>query len=69
VSGQTFEILASGLLTPDYTAINLTPGVIYDFKVQSRNSYDFSADSATLTMLCAWKPFKPDPPNTYRITN
>ena len=33
VTGQAFTVLASGLTEPKYTAINLTPGVIYDFKV------------------------------------
>ena len=51
VQGGTFTILASNLLEPEYQAVDLTPGVIYEFKVQSRNSYDYSAFSATLTML------------------
>ena len=33
VQGESFSVLASGLLDPEYLAINLTPGVIYDFKV------------------------------------
>jgi hypothetical protein len=69
VSGQAFEVLASGLASPAYIAASLTPGITYDFKVQARNSYDYSAYSATLTLLCAWKPFKPDAPTTYRVTD
>lgn len=33
--------------------------MIYEFKVESRNSYSYSPYSDTLTLLCA---FKPDPP-------
>lgn len=69
VQGQAFEYLATGLLTPEYTAINLTPGVTYEFKVQSRNSYDYSDYSEVLTMLMAFVPEEPDAPVTYRVTN
>jgi len=69
VQGGTFTILASNLLEPEYQAVDLTPGVIYEFKVQSRNSYDYSAFSATLTMLCAFKPEPPAAPTTFRTTN
>jgi hypothetical protein len=57
------------LLTAEYTAINLTPGVIYEFKIESRNSYDYSSYSDVLTMLCAFKPEPPAAPTTYRTTN
>jgi Fibronectin type III domain len=33
VQGGTFSVLASNLLEPEYQAIGLTPGVIYEFKV------------------------------------
>jgi hypothetical protein len=33
VSGQAFEILATALPTPEYVAVALTPGIIYDFRV------------------------------------
>jgi hypothetical protein len=68
-TGQPLALLATGLTSPEYTAINLTPGIIYDFKVQSRNSYDYSDYSVVLTMLCAFKPEPPAAPTTYRITN
>lgn len=37
----------------------LSPGVTYEFKVESRNGYDFSSYSDTIQILCA---FVPDPP-------
>ena len=37
--------------------------------MQSRNSYDFSDYSATLTLLAAFKPEAPAAPTTYRVTN
>lgn len=33
VQGQAFSYLADGLLTPEYKALDLTPGVTYQFKV------------------------------------
>lgn len=64
--GQSFTILASNLVDPNYTAIDLTFGLFYEFKVQSRNEYGYSDDSDTLTLLCA---FKPDPPLIITTTN
>jgi hypothetical protein len=58
--------LASGLVDPNYLAIDLTFGVTYEFKVESRNSYSYSPYSDTITLLCA---FKPDPPLVITTTN
>ena len=69
VLGGSFSVLVSGLLTPDYKAVDLTSGVIYQFKVQSRNSYDYSSYSETITLLCAFKPEAPAAPVTSRTTN
>ena len=49
-----------------FTAVDLTFGTTYEFKVQARNEYGYSDDSATLTLLCA---FIPDPPLTITTTN
>ena len=43
--------------------------MIYEFKVESRNSYSYSGYSGVLTMLCAFKPEPPAPPTTFRTTN
>jgi hypothetical protein len=47
-------------------ATGLTFGTTYEFKVEARNSYSFSAFSETITLLCA---FKPDPPTVLTTTN
>jgi hypothetical protein len=69
VSGETLQVLDSNLVSPQYTALGLTAGVIYDVAVQSRNSYNFSANSAVLTLLCAWKPEQPAAPSTYIVND
>lgn len=43
--GRPFEILVTALLPARYTATGLVTGAVYEFKVQSRNSYDYSQDS------------------------
>ena len=59
-------MLATGLTEPAYLATGLTFGVTYEFKVESRNSYSYSAYSDTISLLCA---FIPDPPLTITTTN
>jgi hypothetical protein len=54
------------LTDPNYLAIGLTAGAVYEFKVESRNSYSYSPYSDTITVLCA---FKPDPPLIVTTTN
>ena len=61
-----FSTLVSGLTATNYLAVDLTAGVTYQFKVESRNSYSFSDYSDVLTLLCA---FKPDPPLIVTTTN
>jgi hypothetical protein len=56
----------SGLTSPEYLAIELTSGVTYEFKIESRNSYSYSGYSEVITLLCA---FKPDPPSIVTTTN
>jgi len=51
-----FSILATGLVDAKYTALGLITGAIYEFKVQSRNSYDYSEDSDIIVLLCGFKP-------------
>ena len=67
--GGAFSVLASGLLTPDYTATGLTSGTTYEFKVESRNSYGYSDYSEVLTLLAAFKPGQPAAPTTTTINN
>ena len=51
-----FFILANSLVLKEYVATGLTSGTTYTFKVQARNSFDFSVYSATLKVLCAFVP-------------
>ncbi len=62
----SYSVLASNLVSPSYTAIDLTSGITYQFKVESRNSYGYSAYSDSITLLCA---YKPDPPASVTTTN
>lgn len=64
-----FSQLVLGVSTKSYTAVNLVAGLNYDFKVESRNSYGYSALSDPITMLCAWKPEPPSAPTTYVVGN
>lgn len=45
--------LASGIITQTYTAISLSPGTYYTFRVRSRNSYGQSSHSEPTTILAA----------------
>ena len=64
--GQAFSVLASGITDTAYLATDLTFGVNYEFKIESRNSYGYSAYSESITLLCA---FKPEPPLTLSTAN
>ena len=56
MQGQAFSVLVDGLASTTYTATGLTSGTTYEFKVEARNQYDFSAYSATLALLAAHVP-------------
>jgi hypothetical protein len=43
-----------------YIATSLTAGITYEFKVESRNQYDYSEYSSTLTILSAYIAAVPD---------
>jgi len=58
-SGGSFSVLATGLTSAEYLATGLTSGTNYEFKVESRNSYGYSAFSSTTTLLCAYVPEAP----------
>jgi hypothetical protein len=64
--GGSYSVLASNLVSPKYTAIDLTSGITYQFKVESRNSYGYSSYSDSISLLCA---FKPDAPASVTTTN
>ena len=49
-----------------YTITGLVAGKTYQFYVESRNSYGYSAASSIITLLCA---FAPDSPTTVATAN
>jgi hypothetical protein len=61
-----YSVMASNVVSSSYTAIDLTAGLTYQFKIESRNSYGFSPYSSSITLLCA---YVPDPPTTVSTTN
>ena len=65
-SDGTYSILASNVVSSSYTAIDLTAGVTYQFKIESRNSYGYSTYSGSISLLCA---YIPDPPTTVSTSN
>jgi len=59
-------VLANDLTSAVYLATSLTFGTTYEFKVESRNSYGYSAYSSTTSLLCA---YIPDPTLSITTTN
>lgn len=66
VLGGEYSVLASGLTTAEYTAVDLVSGTTYEFKVESRNAYEYSPYSDSITLLAA---FKPEAPVTVTTAN
>lgn len=63
-NGNSFQPIASGLLTPSYTVTGLSLGTYYIFKVTATNAWGTSDYSATVTILAAQQPNVPLPPVT-----
>jgi hypothetical protein len=61
--------LAENIVGTTYTAIGLTQGTEYKFKVQARNSVGFSALSDSITILTAIVPAAPAAPTTQVVAN
>lgn len=59
-----WQTLDSSITTLTYTAINLTPGLRYKFKIQSRNAFGYSVDSLVTEILAAQEPAQPLAPIT-----
>jgi hypothetical protein len=57
-------VLDSAITETSFTAISLTTGTSYKFKVQSRNVFDYSELSAEVIILAASPPSKPAAPVT-----
>lgn len=59
-------MLTSNIGSSSYTAIELTAGVTYELKIESRNFYGYSTYSSSISLLCA---YVPDPPTTVSSSN
>ena len=64
--GGAYVLLAEGVTSQTYTAITLTSGVTYQFKVEARNSHGYSTPSEVVAVLCATVPSTPATPYSYR---
>jgi hypothetical protein len=53
IGDSNYQILESALMDQTYTAISLTPGIIYKFKVASRNLIGYSSFSEEVAILAA----------------
>jgi hypothetical protein len=60
----SYSVLATNVLTKSYTALGLTAGTSYKFKVEARNSYGYSTASNEVTILAAEAPARPIAPTT-----
>ena len=65
-SDESYTVLASNVLSASYQATGLSTGVTYLFKVESRNSFGYSALSDIISIYSA---YKPDPPHTITTLN
>jgi hypothetical protein len=63
----SYIIRASGIATKSYTTTGLTAGLTYKFKVEARNSFDYSAYSQEISIICATIPSIPATPTTSNI--
>jgi hypothetical protein len=57
-------MIAQGLTVFEYTATNLSPGLVYSFQVMGRNKQYWGDPTAALPILAAQEPAMPDPPTT-----
>lgn len=64
IAEGAYQTLETGVVTQTYTAISLTPGVVYGFKIQARNSFGYSALSDGVLVMAAKVPVKPAAPTT-----
>lgn len=64
IEGAAYSVLAPAVTSTFYTAISLTPGALYTFKVESRNSVSYSSSSLELSVRAAAKPSTPAAPST-----
>lgn len=59
IQGSSFQEIESGILTTSYYFVGLTTGIIYEMKVEARNSVGYSELSDALTLTSAFIPAVP----------
>ena len=64
----SYTILETSVIGQAYTAVSLTSGQSYKFKVQARNSVGYSEFSNEITVLAAQIPNTPNAPTTTFLT-
>lgn len=52
----TFTILESGIDELPFQVNSLTVGITYTFKVEARNAFGYSPESATVSIITAQQP-------------
>lgn len=68
-TSNSFTYYATDLTNTQLTVVGLTPGILYDFKLESRNVKGYSPESGEIRILAAQIPDQPeqlanDPTNT-----
>lgn len=53
---DSYILIKTGHTSTSFFIDTLTPGIVYGFKVKSRNAYGLSLDSEELLILCATVP-------------
>ena len=61
---HNYVTLDSSISALTFTAINLTPGLSYSFKIESRNAFGYSLSSTKVDVLAAQYPDTPLAPTT-----
>jgi hypothetical protein len=64
-----WELIVTGYPSMNFMIDTLTPGVTYAFRVQSRNTFGYSDDSADFLILCATVPDPPEAPVTTTVAS
>lgn len=59
IQGQSFSVIASGLIETALLISDLTFSTTYEFKIEVRTDYGYSLFSDVLSLYCG---FKPEPP-------
>ncbi len=65
----SYVVRATGVTSKSFTVNGLTTGLTYKFKVESRNSFDYSAMSEEIAIICATNPSVPLAPTTANLND